>query len=342
MPSCLLISPVGADTVTLKDGTVYEGKVLREDGETLTLEINVTKSIKDERKIAKDEIKSIKKETALDREFEEIKGYAETPSGMPEEEYTKRIAALEKFIEKYPRTRNAQAAETMLATLVQERSTIRSGGLKVGDRLVSAEEYKANAFEVDAELLEGEIREQIEKGHLVEALRLFEKYEGQFGFAEAHRNLSGLILPVLRAYKIELERSLASIDRRISEREKGLESMAPENRVVTEAAIARENERLEARYDAEKESKMTWVTPDAFHKESLSSNVAEVESLVERLNKGPGGAKGGEEPLSEFYRVSHGRIGSGDSAEQEKVFVEARKRGLPEKYIEMLREHGAQ
>ncbi len=338
--SCFFISFAAADTITLKNGDVYDGKVIRQNDETVTLEINVTRTIKDERTIAKADIESIDRKSTLDKDFDKVKGFVPTPSQLPEEEYTRRIAALEKFIEAYPRTRNGRAAEKILATLQEERSTIRSGGLKVGKRLFSASEYEANAFAIDAEITEEEIREELEGRRLVEALRLFEEYEKEFGAAEARRELTSLILPALRTYKTDLLSSLASLDRRIARRKAGLELMAPEDRAVTERAISVENNRLDARYELEKASKMTWVTPDAFHKESLTSNVDAVEDLTKRLTESPPVAAGGDESLAEFYRISHGKIGSAESAEKETVLGDAKKRGLPQKYIEILRKHG--
>ena len=57
-----LTLPAVADTFFLKDGTTMEGKILRQDATAYFVEVNVTKSIKDERSIAKADVVKVERE----------------------------------------------------------------------------------------------------------------------------------------------------------------------------------------------------------------------------------------------------------------------------------------
>ena len=61
-----------ADTIVMKDGTKYEGEVLSEDAESYTMAIQVTPSIKDERRLLKADVESVKRSSPDDEAFEEI------------------------------------------------------------------------------------------------------------------------------------------------------------------------------------------------------------------------------------------------------------------------------
>ena len=58
----MVTAGAGADTIILKNGTRYQGRVLKDEGESYLLEIQVTRSIKDERRVAKADIEKIEKE----------------------------------------------------------------------------------------------------------------------------------------------------------------------------------------------------------------------------------------------------------------------------------------
>ena len=74
-----LITPqVYADTITLKDGTKLEGKILEENPSTIKIEYNVTKSIKDIKSISRSEIKEITKVSEDEIAFDSIKSLLPT------------------------------------------------------------------------------------------------------------------------------------------------------------------------------------------------------------------------------------------------------------------------
>ena len=101
----LLSAPLCADTIVLKSGIEYQGKVISEDATNYLVEINVTKSIKDEKSIPKADVKEIRKESAESAEkadFEKVGILVPTPDQLSAQDYQERIQKAESFIATYP------------------------------------------------------------------------------------------------------------------------------------------------------------------------------------------------------------------------------------------------
>ncbi len=330
--------PAGADVITLSNGEVINGRVLRETDEEMVIEIDVTETIRDEKTFPKSEIKSIEKISADIKAFDKIKGLVPAPELLTAEDYDLRITAIEKFIEAHPKSGKIAKAKQMLDVLNEERAVVRKGGVKYGEEMISAEDYKGNAYEIDTRIAESGIREAVSRRDFISALRGFTAYEERFGAAEGREELIPVILQVLKVYGNTLGSTIDSLERRTGKRTSGLESMAPEDRQKTERAIADEQARLDARFAQEKAEKQAWVTPDAYHKDSLDSAMKQTEATMKRLEGGKGPRKAGDEPLAEVYRVAYGQLGGGDETEKKKVLADAKQKGLPDEYIGMLEE----
>ena len=71
---CLMfLASASADTVLLNNGQSVEGKIVYEDDTYYMLEVQVSKGIKDEKKILKSDIKSITKQEPDIEEFADRK-----------------------------------------------------------------------------------------------------------------------------------------------------------------------------------------------------------------------------------------------------------------------------
>ena len=82
----LVTAGASADTIILKNGTRYEGRILKDEGDSYLLEIQVTRSIKDERRVAKADIEKIEKEDVAASDFAELAKLTDTPDLLKEGE----------------------------------------------------------------------------------------------------------------------------------------------------------------------------------------------------------------------------------------------------------------
>ena len=326
-----------ADTIVLNNGDKIEGRVLREVDGHYVVEVNVTKTIKDEKKIPVGDVKSIDKEGDDTKDFKEIEGFVPTPELLPVAVYEARIDKVESFINTHPKSKKIDKAKEMYDYLSEEIAVIRAGGIKFGEEMVAADDYLANAYEYDAAIAGNRIKEAVARREFLAALRAFDEYEANFSGAEGRPEIVTLMKQVLAAFQASIDGSLASLDSRMEKRKAGLISMNPEDRAQTERALNEENERIAARFEAEKQEKNAWVTPDAFHKESLDSARRKSETEIKRLETEK--AKAVEVPAAEAYRLAWGKLSAGTDEERKAVLAEAKKNGLPPAYLAKLAEH---
>jgi hypothetical protein len=276
--------PSFADTIHLKDGTKLDGTIVREDGDSYVVSVNVTRSIRDERTIAKADVARIERAKLDLIAFEEIEKLTPVPDLTLESDYKKRIAAVEKFLEEHRGSSKSREARAILATLKEEAAQIQQGGIKIGGKVVPPAEYRANAYDLDARIQENQIRALIKQGRFLEGLRAFEKFDAEFRHTKSFSDLMPLISQVITSYSSSVEELLASYDKRVSDRELGLERMTAADRIVTANAIREENESLEMRFKAEKEAKINWVSVHPFCKPALEDTVSFAKQELNRLS----------------------------------------------------------
>jgi hypothetical protein len=302
---CSIVLPCSADTFTLKDGTVFEGTVLSEDADSYTLEVQVTKSIKDERKVAKADVAKVAREQLDLTAFVEIGKLVPVPDFLTEDDYKARISAVEKFLAQNRGSLKTKDAKEILETLKAEFAQIAAGAIKYNGQIISASDYQANAYDLDARIHDSKIRALVADNQVLLALRAFSEFDRDYRTTLSYGSLAPFMSQVVRRYVEELQSLLAGIDARLKEREVGLERMAPEDRRVTANAIKEENAAIEARYQSEKTGVKGWLIANPFHKASITDNIAFGESEMKRLAAVPTvlGVDGGK-----AYREAHSAV----------------------------------
>jgi hypothetical protein len=335
--NCLLLfvhsSP--ADTIVLKSGEKIVGNVLREDAAGYLVEIKKG-TIRDEKIIPRADVSYVEKETADEKAFREIEGYVPTPDLLRKEGYETRMEKIEEFLEDYSDSRLQASAKEILEVLNEEYAIIEAGGIKFGDEMVSPDDYEANAYEYDVRIAEKRIKDAVARMDLLEALRMFSQYGENFGESEGSQGMSALILQVLKAFKQNLAENIASFDKRVEKRLAGLASMARDDRVKTERALKEEMGKVEKRFLIEKASGQKWITPDAFHKQSMEEALRQVTSEMSRLEDLKPPAQTPEVPLAETYRLAWQKLADASAEEKKKVLEEAKANRLPKFYLEKL------
>ncbi|WP_411825525.1 PTPDL family protein [Luteolibacter sp. AS25] len=333
--SLFLTHLINADTVVLKNGEEIKGKVIREDEDNVVIEVMVTKSIKDEKTVPRAEIDLVRKVSPESKEFSVIQKLLPTPDLLSEEGYEERITQVEKLIRKYPDARQVVGAKKVLAELRNEVELVRDGGFKFGGEFIAESDYDSNAYEYDVAIAEKEINDTVSRGDYLQVLRLFEDYEEKFNKPESYGEMRQLLLKVLSVYGKSVEQNLESFDRRLKARDNGLQQMAGEDRINSKKAIEEKDALVESRFQQEKDAKETWVTPDPYHEDSLSSAAKQVERTVDRLESSDA-REMPEKPLAEVYRSYWKKYGTADEKMRKDFEKDLKKSGLPEAYVKKL------
>ena len=333
---CLFsLAQASADTILLRNGESYDGEIILEDDTTYLLEVEVKKGIKDEKKFLKSDIKSITKQGPDVWEFKKLEELTPVPDLLGVVDYEERLKIVEKFIKNFPRSEKLKDAKMIQENLKEELEIVRAGGIKLSVKMVTADEYLATAYTYDQLIAVRKIYRDISNQNFLGALRLFADYETKFPNGNSRDELISKIKQVLLYYKSSLNKSLASYDARLKSREAGLVRMSVDERMLTQRALDEQMASLVKRFNAEKTMKNVWITPDAFHKESLVEALRQVDIENRRLNSP---AKNNSEMISleDSYSEAWEKL-PGASPEDQKIILEKLKRErMPEPYMTML------
>ncbi len=276
-----------ADTFTLKDGSTLEATILREQGDAYILQVQVTKSIKDERVVPKADVVKIERAKLDLIAFEAIAPLAKIPDMLTKEEYEARIEQVVKFTQDHLSSEKYAEARAILANHKKELAQIEAGGIKVSGKVISSEEHRANALDIDASVAERRIRTMLKEEKYIDALRAFSDFDLEFRNTTQYQKLLPLITPYMKQYVANAEQQLASYAKRTSERESGLSVMQLEDRRKTEASIREESAAFEARLKREKDAKIGWVSTHSYYKPSLDEAVRLGKQEINRLSNIP-------------------------------------------------------
>jgi hypothetical protein len=283
---CLLgmSPPAFSETFKLKDGTTVEGTILRETPDAYVIEVQVTKSIRDERTIPKADVASLVRAEPDAKDFESISGLLPTPDLLTADQYAVKIAAVERFIQKHPASSNLKTARTTLETLKSESAQLAAGSIKIGGKMISPADYQANAYDFDARVRESKIRDLVDDNQFLPALRLFVEFDRDYRNTLSYGALITMMKQVIQHQVEEARETLLTLDARTRERNTSLQRMAFEDRKKTEEAIQEETAGIEALYKAEKDAKQPWPTTSPYHKASLEDTVKFGQAELVRLS----------------------------------------------------------
>jgi uncharacterized membrane protein YkoI len=335
---CLMfLASASADTVLLNNGQSVEGKILYEDETSYMLEIQVSKGIKDEKKILKSEIKSIAKQEPDIEEFAKLKGLVPVPDLVGVADYEIRIKKLNDFIKEFPKSAKFKEAREMQEALRVDMEVVRAGGIKFSGKMIKADDYLSNAYAYDESITAQKINREISNRNLLGALRLFADYETKFSEGNGRAELIPKIKQVLQIYKTNLSESLSGYDDRIKAREAGLERMTEDDRQKTKKALEDQAVDLKARFDREKSLLFTWITPDENHKESMMDALRQAEVEIKRLDTPPKTTLTVVLPKEEAYREAWNKLPGASLNDQKKILDNLKRDRMPEYYLEKLR-----
>lgn len=332
----MFLASASADTVLLNNGQSVEGKIVYEDDTYYMLEVQVSKGIKDEKKILKSDIKSITKQEPDIEEFAKLKVLVPVPDLLGVADYEIRIKKLNDFIKEFPSSTKFKEAREMQEALRVEMEAVRAGGIKFSGRLIKADDYLSNAFAYDESITAKKINREMNNRNLLGALRLFADYETKFSEGKGRDELIPKIKQVLQAYKANLTESLNGFDARLKARELGLERMPQDDREKTVRALEDQAVDLKARFEREKSLKYAWITPDENYKESMIEALRQVDNEIKRLDTPPKNAVLSVITKEDAYREAWSKLPGASVEDQKKILENLKRDRMPEYYLEKL------
>ena len=266
-----LITPqVYADTITLKDGTKLEGKILEENPSTIKIEYNVTKSIKDIKSISRSEIKEITKVSEDEIAFDSIKSLLPTDDLLSSDDYDKILADKPaKFLTLYPSSKHKASVQKIIDEIKKEKAVIESGGIKLNGKWITGDEVAKDPYNHQARILGVKIVKANEGKKYSLALDHFDELQMNYAYSLAYNETIPLIKEILPKYDTVLNREESSYEARIKEREEQYKSMEVEDKKRTEDAFQARLKTFQSRREEAKELKKIWLPVNKWDLDSI-------------------------------------------------------------------------
>jgi len=318
---------------TLKDKTVLKGEVIRIDGNSYVIEYQLTPAIKDLKTVPKANIVKIVTDQPDAKAYALIAKLTPTPDFLTSEEYHQRLSAVQAFLAKFPKGSMVKEANEILQTLREESAEVADGGRKVGGLMIKAAEYRANAFDLDARMVEAKIRNAAKNTQWLAALRAFVELDKDYQNAVCYREVMPVVVSVLQAMRSQINSSLKTFDARMDQRAADLEAMSPADREATQRALDGERAKLDKLYQLEKSRGQSWVTFHPDHKQSLDDDLSLAESELQRLHSALPAAADSGRIFRQAWKVIHSEA---KAEEIETALAAAEAAALPERYLKAL------
>jgi hypothetical protein len=330
----LVLAIVHADTIRLRDGKELEGTVVSETDTEYVVRVEVTRSIREQRRIPKNTVLDIVREEKDETAFEELKGLVPTPDRLDVEAYEARIGRVEAFIGKFPESSRIPEAAKILDTLEVERDVVAAGGVKFEGELLAAADHHKRAFTLDSLIVEAEFNDAIAEGNRTAALRVWDKLTKEFPTSRAYvRNIPRAI-EVMRVQLAAVDSALETLDDRVEERSAKLASLRESDRARARKAHEQQSADYLRRIEAEREQGIRWISLDPFEKAPLSAAKSMLQSEIQRLeNLDTSRLPDGDEAWKAAWKALDEDAAS-DAARA--AVANARSARLPQRYLEML------
>lgn len=278
------VSTALADRIVLKNGGAFEGKILLETEESVTIEVKVSASITDEKIIPREEIASIEKAGEDDLAWETLKDIKLDPqNSLPAERYDEVMAKAQEFLMKFPDSKHAAAASALVGEFKAEADRLAAGEIKIFGKWLTKEDIEKNKDEIQGQLLLAQIRAAGARGDFAAAMNIWERMQNEAGGVPAFADAADYIKGVVATVRADLARRKAAFDSEMANRRKVLETTGEPQRTRIANAFATEEARIQAAIAAAKKAGHKWLPYLALSEESLTDWTSKINAEADKI-----------------------------------------------------------
>ena len=318
----LILSGIGlrADTVTLKSGEKIEGKVLSETDAEITLSVQVTATIKDERVIKKADVDKVEKVMPDEQAWAPLAAVAPGQDSLERDDYEKVIAMLGYFLGTFPNSSHAKLAKERLEMFQVDQKRIERGEVKMDGVWLAKEKVEEERIQIGGHILLNRMRAHASAGRSVEAMLVFDQLEKSFVGSANYPDAVLLGRKILAGLKPVVEQQQARLKRKAEDDKVRLKTAQGAEKIQLEALLKAEQAKNEAAVTAVEKSGAKWLPLQPATERSMASLLSRTTSETTRLNGLP------VEKMAQsikFAETAAADISGGKLAEAEKDLSDA-------------------
>jgi|GEM_PF-1097199 hypothetical protein len=213
LPLALLpLTQLRADSVTLKTGEVITGTIKNETDTDVTIDVQVSASIVDERDYQKTDIAKIDKAQPDDIEYQQLIQVQPNPqSSLSSDEYAGIINSLNQFVTTYPNSAHVADIKKLEAAFEAEKQHVDGGQFKYLGRWIPKEEAEKRRVQIEAQELYGTMEQQAQAGDFVGAMQTFASIDAAYKVTRSYPPAVTLAQVVLSRLVPELASRMVAI-----------------------------------------------------------------------------------------------------------------------------------
>ena len=277
-----LVAATRADTIALKTGERIEGRITGETATELTVLVQVSAGITDERVIGKTEIAKVDRIAADETAFRAIMDFQPGKASFQPAQYDAMAGALQGFIAQYPESPHVQEVQAALTALQAEKKRVDAGEMKFEGLWLSRAEAKKQRTQIGGSLAFAAMKSANASADAIGALNSFAYLEKNFPGAKVMPEAVPLAQQILVALKPAAERALSNYKINNAERERGVAAAGPANQAEMIAAFKRDQAQADAAIAAATAAK-TWPPFTAGSDKCITAILAKIPVEAKRL-----------------------------------------------------------
>lgn len=242
----LLAASASADTITLKTGERIEARIASETAAEMTLELQVSAGIKDERVVKKADIVKIDRVSPDETAYRAIMNLQPGRNSLLPAQYDAILAALQAFATEYPESTHLAAVQQAVAAFQADKKRVDAGEIKFEGTWLSKAEALRQRVQIGGQQAYNAMKSSNAAGDPIGALNAFATLEKNFGGARVLPDAVELARQILPALKPVTERAIENQKINEAERLLGVKNAAPLDRPELIAASQREQAKANA------------------------------------------------------------------------------------------------
>ncbi len=278
---CVLLQ---ADTIVLKSGEKLEGKILSETDAEVTMSVQVSATIKDERVVKRDEIDKVLKVQPEEEAWVALGNLVPGSDSLERDDYDRVKTALQYFITAFPKSGYVAVAKERLDQFTAEQARVNKGEVKMDNEWLPKEKVQEERIQVGGHILLNRMKRAVAAGQLTDGMAIFDQLEKGFVGSASYPEAVELGRRVLPSLKAAVEQRQAYLKRRIADEKQRLTTSTGSERDQLAALIKKETATTDATIAATEKAGIKWLPLHPANERSLASLASRVTSETARLN----------------------------------------------------------